>query len=181
MITFARSTLLALLVLTAVNLHATDVTYRVHSVEDGDTLIVTINNQQEKIQLIGIDAPEDVDNAKLQYDIQRTGLTADQLLSLGKTATDHLKQMVGENSNIIMDDELQPADKYGRIPADVRLSDGTSLSEMMVQAGYAIILKRYPLDEAFKQRVITLMDQAKSDKRGLWGSDAELMSKWSDL
>lgn len=42
-------------------------------IEDGDTLVAVIGGSRERLQLAGIDAPEDSDNAKLQRDLTRTG------------------------------------------------------------------------------------------------------------
>ncbi|MEJ1343607.1 MAG: hypothetical protein RPU14_16295, partial [Candidatus Sedimenticola sp. (ex Thyasira tokunagai)] len=41
------------------------------SVEDGDTLVVKIKGEEKRVQLLGIDAPEDVENPKFTKDLQR--------------------------------------------------------------------------------------------------------------
>ena len=54
--------------------------YPVKAVEDGDTLVVVAENQDVRIQLLGIDAPEDVPNPKLQKDLERTKLAEEVLI-----------------------------------------------------------------------------------------------------
>ena len=59
-------------------------------VEDGDTLLITFPDGVRRVQLSGIDAPEDKENPKFAVDLKRTALAKDTLLELGATATGHL-------------------------------------------------------------------------------------------
>jgi len=91
------------------------------SVIDGDSLAVIHEGHRIKIRLFGIDAPE--------YDQPE-----------GPAATACLRQLVdGETATI----EPVDQDRYGRIVARVRLSDGTDLSQTMVRRGHALADTRY--------------------------------------
>ncbi|PLY14169.1 MAG: hypothetical protein C0631_12125 [Sedimenticola sp.] len=177
----ARDALFLLFLLQPAILPAEEANFTLLGIEDGDTLIISIDNQSEKIQLLGIDAPEDVDNAKLKHDVQRTGAEAGELLVLGNQATQFLKTLLPVNTAVKMDNVLQPRDRYGRIPADVRLADGQSIRDLMLSEGYAIVLRRPPLDDALKGQLMPLEQNAIEQKRGLWGSQPQLMRAWSGL
>jgi len=151
----------------------------VESVEDGDTLVVNINGKQERLQLLGIDAPEDVPNPKLKKDIERTGLDSDLLLTIGEAATTHLKNLALNGQVVNLEGNLGKRDRYGRIPAIVFNSAGRSLNEAMVEDGYAVVLGRYPLQGDLKARLQQQQNGAIIAGRGLWGSHRETTEAWS--
>ena len=62
-------------------------------VEDGDTVLIVIEGEEQRVQLTGIDAPEDTDNPKLQRDMQRTGLERERLLVLGQLSREYLRRL----------------------------------------------------------------------------------------
>ncbi len=151
----------------------------VKAVEDADTLLVVIDDVPERIQLQGIDAPEDVENPKLQRDLQRTGLDREELLAIGKAATDHLKTLITPGQEILLVGDLKARDRYGRISVDVQDGSGHSLSVTMVQDGYATVLTRLPLPPGFRERLLEHEMLARHEDRGLWGSHGVVVSAWS--
>ncbi len=171
--------LILALLLPAFNLPASD--YQLQQVEDGDTLVLQIEGKPVRLQLQGIDAPEDVENPKLKRDQQRTGLPQRELLQLGSEATRHLRGLAHPGDRIRVEGDLQRKDKYGRIPVIAYASSGRSLNEAMVEDGYAIPLGRYPLDKAFKARINQLAEFARTGSYGLWGSAPRVMAAWSGI
>jgi micrococcal nuclease len=153
--------------------------YKLISVEDGDTLVVEIEGSQERVQLIGIDAPEDVDNAKLQRDLQNTGLAKETLLQLGQTATAHLKSLLSDVKTVGLEADLSKRDRYGRIPVIAHTPEGSSINELLVADGYAVVLGRYPLDPELKQRLIEAENGAVNQPRGLWSTHPAETRSWS--
>ncbi len=139
-------------------------------VEDGDTLLVMLNGAPTRIQLAGIDAPEDRPNPKFNLDRKRTRLPAETLLELGRKATLHLRELAPPGSTLILEGDLHEKDKYGRIAATVRTTDGRALNERMVADGFA----RASGQPAYQP----LQEQAVKEKRGLWGSDPEAAHAW---
>jgi len=150
-------------------------------VEDGDTLIVKIDGQRQRIQLIGIDAPEDTDNAKLKVDSHRTSITAATLQKIGGVATDYLQTLVKPGDILTLRGDLTKRDKYGRIPGNIINSSGKSLSEAMVTNGYALTLSAYPVEEKLKSALLEQQATAITAKRGLWGSHSDIVRAWSGL
>ncbi|HEB97259.1 MAG TPA: thermonuclease family protein [Sedimenticola thiotaurini] len=155
--------------------------HRLVRVEDGDTIVVTVDGEPRRLQLQGIDAPEDVDNPKLQRDLERTGLAPDTLLALGRAATRHLQGLVAPDDPLRLEGNLQRRDRYGRTPVVAYGRNGLSLNEQMVADGYAVMIGRYPLDPAFKERLTAEQERARSHGRGLWGERPEAMRAWSGL
>ncbi|RDH90567.1 MAG: hypothetical protein DIZ77_05025 [endosymbiont of Seepiophila jonesi] len=154
--------------------------YKLQKIEDGDTLVVELTGGTERIQLAGIDAPEDTPNPKLQRDAQRTGLSEDVLLSIGDASTSHLKSLVSPGQQVMLSGNLNRRDKYGRISLVVLDEQGNSLNEKMVTDGYAVVLNRYPQDSAFRGRLKKMEGEAFDQKRGLWGEYREIAMRWGD-
>ncbi|RDH85437.1 MAG: hypothetical protein DIZ78_10855 [endosymbiont of Escarpia spicata] len=160
---------------------AEDQRYKLQKIEDGDTLVVELTSGTERIQLAGIDAPEDTPNPKLQRDAQRTGLSEDVLLSIGDASTSHLKSLVSPGQQVLLSGNLNRRDKYGRISLVVLDDQGNSLNEKMVADGYAVVLNRYPLDSAYRDRLKKMEGEAFDQKRGLWGECREIAKHWGRL
>ena len=107
-----------LLILSSASLQAQSY-LEVLEVIDGDTLRVSVGGKPVQLQLKGIDAPEDTDNPKLDFDRERTGLFKDALLDMGKAATAHLKTLVRPGQQISTPMDLESRDRYGRFTAVV--------------------------------------------------------------
>ena len=153
--------------------------YRVLSIEDGDTLLVEMDGRAQRLQLLGIDAPEDVVNPKLHRDQQRTGLDADTLLALGQAATRYLESLVPQGQTLMLEGDLGKRDKYGRVPVIASNPDGRVLNEAMVKDGYAVVLDRYPPDDQFRGRLRRHEEAAVAQGRGLWGTHRAAALAWS--
>jgi len=151
------------------------------TVEDGDTLIVQVGNKQARIQLMGIDAPEDIPNPKYAKDIERTKLEPNRLLAIGKAATNKLVAILNYRREIKIDGILGDKDKYGRIPALVLTHDGQSINKQMVSTGYAVASKYAATNEVLKTELLTLQAKAQESNSGLWSVDKEAMTKWSGI
>ena len=156
--------------------------YTVENIEDGDTItIIDIDGESLRIQLSGIDAPEDTENAKLKLDVQKKGLSKEALLEIGEQATGFLKSQASIGQKVTLQGDLSQRDRYGRIPAIIINDKGKSLNLLMVKEGYAILLTRYPLVESFKAALEEAQQQARSNNSGLWKSHPETMATWSTL
>ena len=79
-------------------------------VVDGDTLIVRLNKEQERIRLIGIDAPESV-----HPDASRNS-------AQGKNASEHLKAGLHKGDIVYLTFDKEREDKYKRTLAYVWLA-----------------------------------------------------------
>ena len=149
-------------------------------VEDGDTLIVIIDDKTQRVQLTGIDAPEDIDNPKLQADLSRTKLEKDRLLSLGKVATEQLRFLIKSEAPFILHFNPHKRDRYGRLPGDIVNSTGQSISALMIHNGYAVATTRSTKPELVK-RLKPLQHKAQQDGKGLWGLYKEASRLWAGI
>ena len=99
--------------------------FKVTRVVDGDTIKVVINNKEESVRLIGIDAPETVDPRK-------------PVQCFGNEASDRAK-LILTNQLVRLESDVTQGnrDKYGRLLRFVFLQDGTNFNKLMVSEGYA--------------------------------------------
>ncbi len=148
--------------------------------QDGDTLFIDIDGKKERIQLLGIDAPEDRENPKLQVDVQRTGLKQQALLKLGKTATEQLRYLLRTQSPFVLYYNPEQRDRYGRIQGDIINSAGQSIAAQMVSNGYAIVIHS-GTPSAIIAQLTSLQQKALQQRRGLWGLYPETSKRWAGL
>ncbi len=148
--------------------------------EDGDTLLIDIEGHEQRIQLAGIDAPEDVDNPKLQVDIKRSRLTQQDLLKLGRVATEQLKYLLTARAPFVLHFNPQKRDRYGRIPGDLINANGESIAAQMVDNGYAVVSRRGTPPELVK-RLSELQHEALRQQRGLWGLYPDDSRRWAGI
>ncbi len=127
---------------------------RLMEVEDGDTLLVDLDGAPTRIQLLGIDAPEDRPNPKFNLDRERSGLPAEQLLELGRQATAYLSTQVKSGEALQLHGNLNKKDRYGRINAEVINAAGQNLNTEMVKSGLARPLHPETLPEDLRQRLL---------------------------
>ncbi len=112
-------------------------------VVDGDTLVVSINNEQRKVRLIGVDTPESV--ASQEY-LDRTGK---QNTEEGFKASDYTKALLANYPEVYLEYDAQTTDKYGRDlcyvwleqPANTSIEElqDKMLNAMLLDAGWAQI------------------------------------------
>lgn len=155
-------------------------TYLVESIEDGDTIVINYNGKNQRVQLIGINAPEDTQNPKLNLDSSRKGIKKPDLLELGRLSTDYLKGLLAPGQKVSLLGSLTQKDKYNRLPAIVINENGESLNQKMVEAGYALLLTRFPISDTLKIALEAAQKKAKTERKGLWKSHPELMKQWSN-
>lgn len=173
-----RMPLLLGLMLGAASVHAEPHSFVVKKVEDGDTLVVYLQGSLVRLQLSGIDAPEDADNAKLQRDIKVTGLKAEALLALGEQATQHLAYLVKPGDQVRVEGALDKPDRYGRIPVMVYDQSGRAINDAMVEDGYAVVLRFGEMDAELKTRLEGKEAEAIAAQRGLWGEKRKDALAW---
>lgn len=147
-------------------------------VEDGDTLLVNLAGAEERIQLLGIDAPEDTRNPKFEVDQKRTGLDEERLLTLGKAATAHLQSLIQPGQKLVLSGDLNARDRYGRIPAEAFTPSGLSLNVAMVADGYARVLYTDGSPEALRKRLEAVWMLANRNRPGLWSSRSTAFDAW---
>lgn len=135
-------------------LAATPQTARVLAVHDGDTITVRVDDHDEKVRLIGIDAPE-LNDERPDY------------RQAGYAARDYARaRLGGETVTLEAEPRQGDRDRYGRLLRYVILRDGTNLDEDMVRKGYAHVYDRFEFTK--KSRFKAVEAEAKREKRGVW-------------
>ena len=129
-------------------------TATVTRVVDGDTLVVDINGQEERVRLIGVDTPETVHPRKpVEY--------------FGKEASAFTKRMAeGKTVRLETSQGIADRDRYKRLLRYVFLPDGKLLNAEIIAEGYGHAYTQFPFDkmEEFRQ----LERDARENGRGLW-------------
>ena len=173
-----KKLILALPLLFSNLLHAESLQVELEKVEDGDTLVVNLKGQSERIQLLGIDAPEDTQNPKLKVDAARSGIDINTLKLLGQEATNELKKSIDPGDPLQLKGNIQQRDRYGRITAEVFSENNISLNVQMVERGFAKPLKPDSLPQALRDQVLSAWTQAEAEQRGLFSSQTEIFHAW---
>jgi endonuclease YncB( thermonuclease family) len=123
-------------------------------VVDGDTLVVSIDGEEQKVRLIGVDTPESV--ASQEY-LDRTGK---ENTEAGKTASEYTKSLLENITDLYLQSDKGDTDRYGRLlryvwvekPTDAKNAEEIAtkmLNGILVRNGYAE-LATYPPNTLYK-------------------------------
>lgn len=137
----------------------------VKRVVDGDTLIADVDGVEERVRLVGIDAPESV-----HPDEERNSV-------YGRLASEHMNGLVHDGALIWLQREVSDRDDYGRLLRHIWLDEpsdledemeisGKMLDAMMVSDGYARAVD-FPPDTGYSGLFHSLEDMARSAGAGV--------------
>ncbi|WP_373522404.1 thermonuclease family protein [Aquiflexum sp.] len=122
---------------------------------DGDTFWITNSKgEQEKIRLIGVDAPE----------TRRSGKK--EIGYFGKVAAAYIVKLL-DSKKIRLEYDVGKYDRYKRTLAYVYLEDGTFLNAHLIENGYAMVMT-VPPNVKYSELFIKLQREARLKKKGLW-------------
>ncbi len=124
---------------------------KVVGVIDGDSLRVMHDGTAEQIRLLGVDCPE-------------------RRQPFGTRAKEYTEELAFGQDVTVHGDKR---DRYGRRLAEVILSDGRSLNQELIKAGWAWWFRKYSKD----LRLAELERHARDAKRGLW-AEARPVPPW---
>ncbi|HET7290705.1 MAG TPA: thermonuclease family protein, partial [Thermodesulfobacteriota bacterium] len=133
--------------------------YRVADVIDGDTIAIE-DGKGTLVRYIGIDTPE----------IARQDSPGDPFSEEAKEFNGKLVR--GESVRLEYDNERY--DVYGRLLAYV-FTDGVSVNEQLLRSGLATPLFIEP-NVKYMEAFTSASDEAKKDKRGIWGELGSMAS-----
>lgn len=124
---------------------------------DGDTISVERGGRDLTIRLIGIDTPE-------------TKRPNTPVECFGPEAHDHLATLLPPGTEVRLEHDVEPKDKYDRELAYVhRAADGLFVNLVMVRDGYAGVLVFAP-NTRHEPAFADAVDNARLTRRGLWGA-----------
>lgn len=132
-------------------------------VVDGDTIIALVNGQEERIRMIGIDAPESVNSNEEENTVY------------GEMASQYTKEHLPQGMKIYLTFDEEREDKYERMLAYVWLSNEVTNSnnlyqKQMVADGYALAYVYEP-NIMYRESFYLAMQNAISKKAGLWADE----------
>ncbi len=136
-------------------------------VVDGDTVVILLNGQEEKVRLIGVDTPESKNNEKARRDSSKTGESVSEIVKLGKEAAQYTKSILPKGTKVTVETDVQPRDRYGRLLAYLYLENGEMVNSLIIQNGYAQIMT-IPPNVKYEDLFRKLMKEARENNRGLW-------------
>jgi len=132
--------------------------YRVERVVDGDTIIVRIDGTNERVRLIGVDAPESV-----HPDAARN-------TEEGKEASEYLNGLLADGI-VHLEYDAAERDRYGRILAYVYDQDGNMINAALLETGYARTAT-YPPNVKYADLFSEIQAAAREEGAGFWGTGA---------
>lgn len=132
----------------------------VDRVVDGDTIMVELNGQVERLRYIGVDAPESV---RQNYPVE----------CFGPEASDANKRLV-DGREVMLVKDVSDRDQYGRLLRYVYVQNDSTgewvfVNLLLVEEGYANSVT-FPPDVAHLAEFRAAERQAREEGRGLWGA-----------
>ncbi len=131
---------------------------KVVKVFDGDTFLLNINGLEEKVRLMGVDAPE--------IEEQR-----EEVRLLGMLSREFVLYHLSNKEVYILIDK-QGRDKYGRLLVYLWLPNMTFFNELILEEGFANVYTRFY--HPYQKRFIEAERTARERKMGLWGFGKEI-------
>ena len=130
-------------------------TAHVTRVVDGDTLHIRLQDgTEEKIRMLGIDAPEMHDD------------TTHQPAYWAQNATKYLHDRADGKDVILRLEPLETRDRYGRLLAYIYLSDADCLNFDCIHDGQVFADRRFK--HSYKPQYEQSENEARRAKRGIW-------------
>jgi micrococcal nuclease len=120
------------------------------SVADGDTVTVLIDGKEQKVRLIGMDAPE-------------LGQKP-----WGQKSKQYLEDILRASGwKVGLEYDVERRDKYGRALAYLRTTDGRVINLLMVKGGYAMLFTMPP-NVRYVNELTAAQTEARSNELGMW-------------
>lgn len=122
-------------------------------VHDGDTVSVILGGKKERVRCIGIDAPE---LGQIPW---------------GEKASEHMVSLLGDAGwRVELELDIERRDKYGRLLAYLRTSDGRIINQSMLENGYAVLFT-VPPNVKYSRIFTASQKEARLKKLGIWGEE----------
>lgn len=138
--------------------------YRVSRFDDGDTIVVDMNGQEETVRFIGVDTPETHDPRKA-------------VQCFGKAASDFTRKFIGDNPVRLQSDPLNTnRDRYNRLLRYIYLPSGALLNAELIKQGYGFAYLGFPFSKS--DEFAGYQTEARENNRGLWSGCKPIKNKY---
>lgn len=127
-------------------------------VVDGDTLVVELDGQEERVRLLNIDTPETVHPGR-------------PVECMGPEATERMNELVSPGDQLILEFDQERTDRYDRLLAGV-YADEVLLNEQMARDGFGAPVLYEPNDR-FLEQVEEAWAQAEAEGAGIFAEDLD--------
>lgn len=118
-------------------------------VQDGDSLVVEIEGTEERVRLIGVNAPEHDE-------------------CFGSESAAGLRELVA-NADVEIATDVEPRDQYGRRLAYV-YREGILVNEEVAARGL-VLARAYEPNTALQHRIDAAAQEARNNQLGMWSPD----------
>lgn len=145
---------------------------KVLKVYDGDTILVELGSEKEKVRLIGIDCPEVWEDEKFVRDMRNEKThSATEMLELGQKAKEFTEAAFTPETKVYLDRGRQERDKYGRMLAYVVLFrpiwNWRLLNADLLRAGLARTMT-IPPNDYYAEEFRKIEAEARAAGKGIW-------------
>jgi len=132
---------------------------------DGDTIVVEWMGNEERVRVLGIDAPETRRTRTLRAQAELLGMDPEFLLRYGDIATKAVENFVLDRKvRLVFPEGDVLRDNFGRLLCYVEIQD-MDIGERLLLWGHAIVYEApHPREEAYK----LFQEEAKKQQRGIW-------------
>lgn len=134
-------------------------------VVDGDTVRVRIQEREERVRLLGVDAPERSTTPRLDQQSRQWGIPADELRRWARFASAYVRRRLGQQ-RVGLELDVQERDEFGRLLAYVWLRRVLFNLEL-VREGYAWVYL-LPPNLRYAEELSACQREAQRARRGLW-------------
>jgi len=141
-------------------------------ISDGDSIWIRMQGIKIRVELAGIDTPEEFKIRKLRMDAARCKRAQKHVRKLGRIATRYARRLLHKRDKVSIK-------VYKRVRNQVwallYLQDGTCYNEKMVKEGYACVSNDI-VEEKELLKLKKLLEEAKQKRKGLWKKYYKRMS-----
>ena len=132
---------------------------------DGDTIVVKWMGNEERVRILGIDAPEVRRTRSLRAQAELLKMEPEFLLRYGDIATKTVENwLLNRSVRLVFPEDRILRDNFGRLLCYVELQ-GTDIGERLLLGGNAIVYDApHPRAEAYQ----LFQKEAQQQRRGVW-------------
>jgi len=153
---------------------------------DGDTVRcrfpypVSKRVETYPVRLIGIDTPEtglrkknvgkqerEIEEIGRKVFHERIDVSRREVVKMGLAAKRFVESLLQNVYTLVVETDVQPTDRYGRVLGYIWLPDGRMLNEEIICNGYALPLT-VPPNVKYQKLFLKCFKSALEEKKGLW-------------